>query len=325
MAQSCRLGIVSDIHYAGPIDRGRGNDFEYRAIRNPLLRLAVRLHRRFLWLHHPLDQNYLLDRFFDAAGPLDYVVANGDYSCDCDCLGVSEPGAFQSAQECLGKLRQRYGQRLRAGFGDHELGKLSLVERRGGMRLASLRRAREELGLQSFWRLDLGRYTLLGVASSLVALPAYAADLLPEEQRAWEQARAEHLEEVRHAFSGLDPRQRILLFCHDPTALPFLGREEAVQGRLPQIEQTIIGHLHSHLIFWKSRLLSGMPRIGFLGHTVKRLSTALNEARHWRPFKVRLCPALAGIELVKDGGFLTVDLDLDAREPARFQLRRLPR
>ncbi len=117
----------------------------------------------------------------------------------------------------------------------------------------------------------------------------------------------------------------MLLFCHDPTALPFLWREEAVRARLPQVEQTIVGHLHSNLVLWKSRLLAGMPAIGFLGHTVKRLSYALNEARHWRPFHVRLCPALAGIELLKDGGYYAAELDPEARRPARFEFHRMPR
>jgi hypothetical protein len=116
-----------------------------------------------------------------------------------------------------------------------------------------------------------------------------------------------------------------LLFCHDPTALPFLWREEAVRRRLPQIEQTIVGHLHSNLILWKARLLAGMPSIRFLGHSVKRMSMALREARYWKPFRVRLCPALAGIELLKDGGFLTAELDADAHCPARFQFHRLGR
>ena len=113
-------------------------------------------------------------------------------------------------------------------------------------------------------------------------------------------------------------------FCHDPTALPFLWREEAIRPRLPQIEHTIIGHLHTNLVLWNSRLLAGMPPIRFLGHTVRRLSTALHEASHWRPFHVRLCPALAGIELLKDGGYCTIELDPEARRPARFRFHPLP-
>ena len=102
-------------------------------------------------------------------------------------------------------------------------------------------------------------------------------------------------------------------------ALP--DAEEVIKNDMPgfQIEQTIIGHLHSNLILWKSRCLAGMPRITFLGHTAKRLSTALGKARGWRSFNVRLCPALAGIELLKDGGYLSLDLDLNARRPVRIQ------
>jgi hypothetical protein len=55
------------------------------------------------------------------------------------------------------------------------------------------------------------------------------------------------------------------------------------------------------------------------------MSTALSEARHWRPFRVRLCPALAGLELLKDGGFLTMELDAEAQQPVRFRYHRLPR
>ena len=87
----------------------------------------------------------------------------------------------------------------------------------------------------------------------------------------------------------------------------------------------MIGHLHTNLVLWKSRLLAGMPAVGFLGHGVKRMSTALRDARCWRQFQVRLCPSLAGIELLKDGGFLTADLDEEAQRPVRFAFHPLPR
>jgi hypothetical protein len=166
---------------------------------------------------------------------------------------------------------------------------------------------------------------LLGVASSLVALPVFEPDCLPEERVEWERLRQEHLQEIRAAFAAVRPEERVLLFCHDPTALPFLRDDEVIRAKVPQIEQTIIGHLHSKLIWWKSRLLSGMPRITFLGHTAKRLSTALRQAHHWRDFHVRLCPAIAGIQLLNDGGFLIAELDPDGKRPAQFQFRRLGR
>ena len=57
----------------------------------------------------------------------------------------------------------------------------------------------------------------------------------------------------------------------------------------------------------------------------KRLTTALHESRYWKCFRVRLCPALAGIELLKDGGFYTAQLDPDAGRPVQFTFHRLPR
>jgi hypothetical protein len=171
----------------------------------------------------------------------------------------------------------------------------------------------------------MGRYVLMGIASSLVALPVYAAETLTGERPAWHQLREIHLAEIRRAFAALRPEQLVLLFCHDPTALPFLGRDDTVRAKLPQIAQTIIGHLHSRMIFRTARWLAGMPVIRFLGHTPRRLSAALNEARHWRPFNVRLCPSLAGTELLKDGGYCSLELDLEGREPPRFRFHPLRR
>jgi len=325
MSRVFTLGILSDIHYASAAEQARGAGYELQGVSNQLLRCLLKTHRHFIWLRHPLRQNHLLDEFLEQIGPADGVVANGDYSCNSAFVGVSDDAACQSAKECLVKLRGKFGATLHANFGDHELGKLSFVGGLGGMRLASYHRARQELELEPFWRVELGGYVLIGLVSSLVALPVFEPDTLPDERAEWERLRAQHLAGIRAAFSALRSGQRVLLFCHDPTALPFLWREEAVRGKLPQVEQTIIGHLHSPLVLWKSRVLAGMPVISFLGHTAKRLTTALREARLWKPFRVRLCPSLAGIELLKDGGYLTAELDAEANQPARFRFHRLPR
>ena len=325
MPSTVTLAIVSDINYASAAEQARGNDYELRGIANPLLRTVVRLYRNFIWQREPLHRNYLLDRFLAQAQDCDYAIANGDYSCNSAFVGVSDDAAYRSASECLNHLRAAFGPNFRATFGDHELGKLSFFGGQGGMRLASWRRARGELGLEPLWRLEIGPFLLLGVVSSLLALPVFTPDTLPAERPEWERLREQHLVEIRNAFAALNSRQRVLLFCHDPTALPFLWRDEIVRARLPQIEQTIIGHLHSNLILWKSRLLAGMPRITFMGHTPKRLTSALRDARHWRHFKVRLCPALGGIELTRGGGYLTAQLHLDGNDPARFEFHRVPR
>jgi len=275
-------------------------------------------------MRHPFSHNHLLERFLEKADRFDYVVANGDYSCNSAFVGMCDEAAYQSAAECLGKLRQKLGARLLVNCGDHELGKVTFG-RRGGMRLASWRRVTKELGLTPFWQLELGDYVLLGVVSSLVALPMFESDTLPEERQEWRRLRAEHLAQIREAFASLGPRQKVLLFCHDPTALPFLWREEAVRAKLPQIEWTTIGHLHSNLVFWKGRMLAGMPRVGFPGSVLKKVSSALNEAGHWRPFHVRLCPALAGIEAWPDGGYCTIELEPEGSRGSRFRRHRLVR
>lgn len=319
------VAILSDIHYAGPDERARGEDYEFRIIANPLLRTIARLYRHFVWMRHPLDQGRQLDRFLAEVPPVDCAVVNGDYSCDTGFVGVSDPAVLASAKECLGKLRAKFGDRAWFTFGDHELGKLTLFGGKGGMRLASWRGATQQLGLKPFWQFSIGRYVLMGIASPLLALPANQSDTLPEEWPVWQELRAAHLAEIRAAFDALQPEQRVILFCHDPTALPFLGVEESVQRKLPQVEQTILGHLHTRLILWKSRMLSGIPPIRFLGRNVKRFTSALHEARRWWPFNVRLCPALSGTELLNDGGYFILQLDPAAKRPAKSTFHPLPR
>lgn len=325
MSRRFRLAILSDVHYAGPRERAEGDDYEYRVIENRLLRFAIRQYRHHIWLRYPLRQNGQLDRFLADVPAVDYAIANGDYSCNTSAFGLSDDAAMESAQECVGKLRQKFGNRLRLNFGDHELGKLRLMGTRGGLRLKSWERSIAELGVLPFWKLELGRYVLFNCASTLIALPVFAADMLPAERATWEKLRAEHFAEVRAAFAALQPGQRVLFFCHDPTALPFLGRDEVIRARLGQIERTIIGHLHSNFYLRLSRLLSGIPAINCCGHSVRRMSGALREARQWQPFRVLLCPSLAGIELLKDGGYYTVELDAEAATTAQFNFHPLPR
>lgn len=325
MSRVFTLAVVSDIHYFSTAEQARGPNYEFDAIASPLKRFFLKTYRHQIWLRHPLDHNRQLDRFLERVGPVDAAVANGDFSCDSAFVGVSDDATCQSARECLEKLRGKFGAGFRATIGDHELGKLSFFGDRGGMRLASYHRTRQDLALEPLWQFEVGRYVLMGVASPLIALPAFEPDTLPAERPEWERLRGEHLAEIRRAFEALKPAHRVLLFCHDPTALPFLWREEAVRSRLPQIEQTVIGHLHSNLLFWKSRLLAGMPPIRFLGHSARRMSTALRAAKTWRFFRVRLCPALAGIQLLNDGGYFVVALDPDAARPPQFQWHRLRR
>src|SRR4030095_6660370 len=107
--------------------------------------------------------------------------------------------------------------------------------------------------------------------------------------------------------------------------LPFLWRETNVRHVQDRLQATVICHLHSPLILRLSRLLAGIPEMRFLGHSGKRLSAALREARYWKPFKPHLCPSLAGVELLTDGGYLTMQLDPEASQPPRFTFHPFPR
>ncbi len=328
LSSSChrlRIAVFSDPHFASPGEAIRGEEYEFRAITNPLKRWAFLAYRHGFWMRHPHRNNHLVDTFLQEADGCDYVVGNGDYAADTAFLGVSDAATFESVRLCLTPVRARFGDRLMAGLGDHELGKHSFFGHYGGLRLASWQRAHADLGLQGFWRQDFGRYVFLGITSTLVELPVFEHDMQAEEGAEWGRLRVEHLDQINKAFRGLSPSQRVVLFCHDPTALPFLAREPAVRERLAQIELTVIGHLHSNLILWKSRWLSGMPRLSFLGSSIRRMSGALREARQWRPFRVRLCPALAGIQVQRGGGWCSIELDPTGVTPLKFETRPLRR
>ena len=150
MNRRYRVAVLSDVHYAGPLEQARGDDYEFKAIPNPFLRAIAKYYRNHIWLLNPTRQNGLLDRFMAAAGEPDIVVANGDYTCDTNFVGVSDDGAYESVTLCLGKLRARFGDRFRAVIGDHELGKLNLFGAQSGLRLASWTRATGPLGLNPF-------------------------------------------------------------------------------------------------------------------------------------------------------------------------------
>jgi len=313
-----RLVILSDIHYASAAEQARGSDYETRAITSPGQRWLVRMWRRHLWLRDPFGHNHQLDRFLTECPAADFVVANGDYSCDSAFIGVSDEAACASAAECLGKLRERFNSQLRTTIGDHEFGKRSMGSGAGGMKLASLYATRETLMLPTSWRMELGRHVIVGMTSSLAAVPSLAGDQSADEQADWQEEHQRHLTEVRELFRGINSTQRILLFCHDPTALPFLWEVEEIRRLAPQIERTIIGHLHSNLIFRQAKLMAGLPPIRFLGPTVTRNTQALNRAKVWQRFNVQLCPSLAGMQLLRDGGYLSMELSSDAPMQTHF-------
>lgn len=321
------LTVLSDVHYASAGEQAR-KDYEVGSVKSPLRRAALRFYRNHIWLRDAQFQNHLLDRFIELstrAGEPDLVVAGGDYTTDTAFIGVADDAAHQSVGECLGKLRSRFGDRFLANMGDHELGKISMTGNAGGLRMESWRRATGDLGIPGFWEHDLGAYKLIGIASSPVALPVLEGETLVEERADWWRVREELIARLRDSFGRLKPGQRVLLFCHDPTALPFLADPKVIGPWIDRIETTLIGHLHSPLVFWHSRIVAGIPPVKLFGTTIHRITRALNRAKSWKAFRPRLCPSLAGIELLKDGGYLTLDLDLTGNSPMRITRHKIPR
>jgi hypothetical protein len=324
MAEPIKLLICSDIHYASDAEKAR-TDYELRAVPSPGRRFLLRLYRHYVWQRDPFAHNHLLQRVLDHPEEPDVVVANGDYSCDSAFIGVADPAARESARQCLGQLRERFGAKFLAVFGDHELGKFSLCGEQGGLRLESFQRAQSDLNLEPCWTKRIGGYVLIGMTSSLAAMQVYETEALPEEREQWRELSREHLNQLKSVFSNIRPDERILLFCHDPTALPFLWEIEEIRKRTGQIERTVIGHLHSRAVLWQSSLLRGVPKITFCGAAVHRISAALSRSRVWRHFNLLLCPALAGVELFKRGGYYSGEIDPGAEKPARFQLHTVRR
>lgn len=312
--------VISDIHYASDGEVARCGH-EARVIENPVLRRSSQLFRHWVWLREPHGHNHRLQQLIEANPFPERVVANGDFSLDSGFIGVSDPEAYESARLALDQLRVAYGSRLRTTLGDHELGKKSLFGGAGGVRLASWERAVRGLGVPGFWREDLGRFVLMGVASTPIAFPVFLPEMLAVETEAWYRIAEGLRAQVRETFAGLEYDQKVILFVHDPSALPFLAELPEVRARMDQIACTVVGHLHTPAVFRLGSRLAGMPVIPFLGNTVRRYSTALRRARVWREFRTVLCPSPSGIQLLKDGGWLELRLsDTGEVEVARKRL-----
>lgn len=299
------LLVLSDVHRAGAMEQGR-RGFDSRAVANPFLRTFQRVYRRYVWMDDPMAHNHLLEAIVRRVPDPAWVVANGDFTLDTGFVGVSEEGAFESASEAIGILRRAYGGRLRCTMGDHDIGKKSFIGDSGGVRRRSLERCESDLGIPRLWHEDFPGWRWIGVTSTLAAWPVFRPETPEEEVGWWQENHVRHLEDIDRLFrEATDAGMRTLLFCHDPTALPFLRGLPGVAAALPGMGGTVIGHLHTRWVLRVGRVLAGVPKVSWAGHSIRRYTAALNEARCWREFRVTLCPSPTGIQLLKDGGYLT--------------------
>ena len=319
-----RLAVISDIHLVGPAELALAND-SYGQLRTHPDRLTrawrsglYRVRRRFWnghlrWRHTAFLQ--ALDELSDRKP--DWVIANGDYGGDLGGVGLSHGATLDSARIVVDAIRACFPERSRFVFGDHDLGKYSTVLREGGIRLHSLEVGERQLQIPSFWHETVGAFHLIGLNSSLFTLDLFLPEALAHEVPEWQRRRVEHIEQVTHAFQSLPPRARVILFCHDPSALTALAQLPVVQRHLPQIELTVIGHLHSPTLLRVARYAARVSRLKPRYPVARIVASGLAGARHWNQFHPVVCPSTFGTGHHVAGGLLLVQSDPSGRLVAR--------
>lgn len=321
-----RLAVISDMHVLGPLEISRADEThgalaaDGHPVRRGVRRGLYRVRRR-LWNGHLKWRQTAFLRALDEVDAFkpEWVIANGDYGGDYGGTGLSNDATFESARLVVGMLRDRFADRARFVFGDHDLGKYSTVLRDGGIRLESLERGETKLGIPSFWHEIDEDFHLLGVNSSLFTLDMFLPEAVDHEIPEWKRRREEHVDEVTRALDRMPRDARIILFCHDPGALTALSQIPVVQRRLPQIELTVIGHLHSPTLLWLAlhapRISAWKPR-----YPVARIvSHGIEGARAWRLFNPVVCPSTFGTGHHISGGLLFIERADDGTLTTRRQ------
>jgi hypothetical protein len=272
------------------------------------------LHRartRF-WNAHPewREEAFLRALVHIADYKPDWVIANGDYGGDYGGIGVSDDATFHSAAGVIRAIRKVFHEQCRFVFGDHDLGKYSTLLRGGGIRLRSLELGEQRLGIPSFWHEVDEDYHLIGLNSSLITLDLFLPEALTHEIPEWERRRKQHVEEVSETFARLPGRSRILLFCHDPSALHALSHIRPVRNRIKQIEMTVIGHLHAPGLLKLARLVPKSASQWRPKYPVARIiADGLKGVASWRMFKPVVCPSTFGAGHHLRGGVLLIEKD----------------
>lgn len=315
-----RLAIISDIHVLGEseLERskasvaalGEGLTLPRRIWRRGLNRIRDRF---WNWRPEPRRDCFLraLDDV-EAFNP-DWVIANGDYGGDTHGVGLSDESTFESAEVVISMVRALFPNRCRFVFGDHDLGKYSTNLRGGGIRIESLDRGEQLLGIQSFWHEVVEGYHLIGINSSLFGLHLFLPEAIKEEIPEWQKRQQQHMEEVREAFDSLPANAPVLLFCHDPGALATLDTVPAVRSRQHQIERTILGHLHSPSLLRLARMVPPFPKVQPKYPVARIIARSLSDKSSWRRFNPILCPSTFGTGQHVSGGALFAETNGEGR------------
>ncbi len=311
-----RVAVISDVHVLGP-DEARRTHRIYREVGSHHSFLTRKWHRalmrirRRLWNWHPENRYACFVRALDEIALFrpDWVVANGDLGGDAAGVGISAREAFESVRRVVDLLRCTFPERCRFVYGDHEIGKHSTELRRGGIRLESLRRGEQALDLPPFWHTRDGRWHLIAVCSTLLSLRLFLPEALPAEIPEWEERRQGHLSRIRETFAALPSDARVLLFLHDPSALSVLEELPEVRARLPNIERTIVGHLHAPWLLKPTMWLSRLPAPKLNYPVARIIAHGARGAHRWPTFRPVVCPSTFGAGHYFSGGVLFLETD----------------
>lgn len=306
---------MSDLHVMGPGEEasslesvlalGEGDHPLRRRVRRGMNRVRNRFWHwdpksRMACFHHALEMV--------ADYHPDWLVLNGDYGGDHEGVGLSDEHTFASAAMVIGMVRETFPHRTRFVFGDHDIGKYNTIRRRGGIRLLSLRRGEDDLGIESFWHIEHDSHHLIGVNSSLLTLGLFLPEALEDEVQDWRRLRDEHLARVTEVFEGLPAPARIILFCHDPSALAVLGAVPEVRRRQSQILRTVVGHLHTPGLLALNRVVGRLPAPPANAYPIARIvSEGARGARAWKAFHPVVCPSTYGVGNHIAGGVLFME------------------
>ncbi len=325
-----RLAVISDIHVLGPSEHERDREVlaalgAHRGWARRTWRHVLHRIRRRFWNWHPeLRRACFLKALEEMhAYHPDWVVANGDYGGDAVGVGLSDEATYESAAGVITLIREVFPDRCHFIFGDHDIGKYSTGMRQGGIRLASLDRGEQQLGIRSFWHEQVDGVDLIGINSSLLTLDHFLPEALVEEIPEWHQRRAAHEAQLTATFGELAPDARVILFCHDPSALSLLIGNPAISERRAQIELTVLGHLHEPRLLQLAQRLPRLPDWRPKYPVARILAETIRSAKTWSLFNPIVCPSPFGTGHHLSGGLLYIEQDADGRVIARRHRVRL--
>lgn len=320
-----RIAVISDIHVLGPGEHE--NDRDIRAALSHGIGWPRAMWRHFLHAARMRFWNWIPESryacFLKALEEIqgfhpDWVIANGDYGGDARGVGLSDDATYESAAGVITLIREVFPDRCHFIFGDHDIGKYSTAMRQGGIRLASLDVGEQRLGIRSFWHEKVDGVHLIGVNSSLITLDHFLPEALTEEISEWQERRRRHEELVTEAFTLPAGSDRIILFCHDPSALGVLIRNPVICAQQSRIELTVLGHLHEPRLLALAQRLPRLPDWRPRYPVARIITEGIRSAKTWKLFNPIVCPSPFGTGNHLSGGVLFIE----EKGPRRFVVRR---